>query len=57
MSKSYYNLIILLTKRVNINNILTEKECNYRVYAIVKGLPRTVIRCNKHELNQLILKV
>lgn len=31
-----------------MNNILKEKECDYGVYAIVKGLPGAGIRCNKH---------
>jgi hypothetical protein len=31
-----------------MNNNLTEKEYDYGVYAIVKGLPGAGIHCNKH---------
>lgn len=31
-----------------MNNTVIEKECNYGVYAIVKGLPGAGIRCDKH---------
>jgi hypothetical protein len=31
-----------------MNTTVTEKECNYGVYAIVKGLPGAGINCNKH---------